>query len=549
LGARLYRRAVHYRHSGGYFAGLFLILVAFSSGQTGRAQNAGATLQSTGSQSDLDYRLAGTVVNSVTGEPISRAAVQIYGGANHTALTDSGGHFEFGSLAKGRVFIRLKKPGFFDDRVGLYGQSIFQVGPQTSSVVLRMAPAGVIAGHVTNQDGEPLEGFGVRAVSGQNLNGRKMWNAVRGQASTDENGDFRIYGLPADTYYLAVGQSQEATLAQIGIPNAREQTYAQVFYPGVSNQSAAAPIELHAGEKVEADFELTAEPLYQVAGIVSGPENPMFGLAFARQAGGDHDFTQNAQMQDGRFQVKLPAGSYSVLASTTNEVWQSASPIVIASDSREVHVVLAPPISIPVTVVKELSGGTAEQGGTPAVQSNPAMSLVLVSTSPSPNQVASWWRPQLGDIPNVQPGVYEVEINTASPWRVKSANCGGVDLLNGDLTVMDGAQPPPIEVTLSDDAATVGGGVAEAEDGPATVLLVQPRGSHNTIKMLTTSQGKFQFGGIAPGDYAIMAFGGVTKLEYANPEVLNPYLSSAVHLRVQPHGTISVNLNLFQVHR
>ena len=43
---------------------------------------------------------------------------------------------------------------------------------------------------------------------------------------------------------------------------------------------------------------------------------------------------------------------------------------------------------------------------------------------------------------------------------------------------------------------------------------------------------------LAPGDYAILALDEGERLEYDNPEVLNPYLSDAEHVSVQPHGTV-----------
>jgi hypothetical protein len=61
------------------------------------------------------YSLSGTVVNSVTGEPIRRALVQISTGAQRVALTDSNGQFEFDHLAPGQTSINARKPGFFDD--------------------------------------------------------------------------------------------------------------------------------------------------------------------------------------------------------------------------------------------------------------------------------------------------------------------------------------------------------------------------------------------------------------------------------------------------
>jgi hypothetical protein len=75
------------------------------------------------------------------------------------------------------------------------------------------------------------------------------------------------------------------------------------------------------------------------------------------------------------------------------------------------------------------------------------------------------------------------------------------------------------------------------------VLLVQPRGARNVIKVGGAFQGKFEIDSVAPGDYLLLAFDGVDRLEYEYPEVLNPYLSKAEHITLQPHGIANVNLS------
>ena len=545
---------LHFRRLRTCSVGLVLMLIPFGLAQRGYAQEPDPPDPTVSSKPDVhEYGVAGTVVNSVTGEPIRRAAVAISGQTEHATLTDNSGHFEFGGLAEGRVSLTVNKPGFFNDQAMPYQRITVQVGRDASPVVLRMVPAGAIVGRVTARDEEPLEGFMVRVIAKQNAGGRQMWLDRRSQAMTDENGDFRIANLPPATYYVAVDQSRETSLSQPEIPNAREQGYAQVFYLGASEFSAAVPVELQAGQEVETNFVLAAEPIYQVSGVVSGQENPASALVFARQAGESSDFTQQVSTQDGQFQTKLPAGSYSVRGFTATGMLLSTagSSVVINSDRPDVHIVLAPAESIQVVLRKESGGGTIEQVDASQGNGIPGMSLQLVPNTPSLTRSGNWWNAQSGAISNVEPGVYEVEINTVGPWWAKSVQCGNVDLLSDDLTVTAGAQMPPIEVTLRDDAATVSGTVGPAEqEEQATVLLVQPRGARNVLKAAVTGpDGRFQFQGVAPGDYVMLAFDGVDQLEYQNPEVLSPYLSSAVRISLQPHGTASVNLNRSPISR
>src|SRR5262249_13085538 len=111
------------------------------------------------------YTLSGAVINSVTGEPIGRALVQLninpiagHESANDGApaerrltLTDRQGHFRFEGLSRTRVSLSAKKPGFFTERELAEGQSredAVEVGPNVPTVLLKLTPEAVIIGHV-----------------------------------------------------------------------------------------------------------------------------------------------------------------------------------------------------------------------------------------------------------------------------------------------------------------------------------------------------------------------------------------------------------------
>ena len=60
--------------------------------------------------------ITGTVINSVTGEPINRAVVQL-AGLNRATMTDASGHFEFHNLQGDSVLVIVYKPGFFMSKI------------------------------------------------------------------------------------------------------------------------------------------------------------------------------------------------------------------------------------------------------------------------------------------------------------------------------------------------------------------------------------------------------------------------------------------------
>lgn len=488
------------------------------------------------------YSLSGTVVNSLTGEPVRRALVQIGEQNGGAAVTDNAGHFQIGGLKEGQKFVSVVKPGFGDWRAP--EQSVVQVGKDAPAIVLKIAPVAVIFGRVTATDQQPLEGCNVHLVAKQYVDGRAMWVDQPNQGATNEDGEYRISGLSEGTYYVAVDRGQETRLSQRGVVNAREEIYVKAFYPGVADLSAASPLELSPGREVEANFELSAEPLYHLTGTASAEGETVVSLSFLRRAGSDEDFMLATGVQDGRFEVKVPAGTYEVVGAGQNAVQLSTpgASVTVNADNPDLHVGLTRMANIPVDFIFEKGAPGAEesarmQGGAPGIV------VSLVSTS-SLLRGVNWWRGSEG-IQNVEPGTYSVQIQNMSPLWVKSAKSGGVDLLADDLTVAEGGQAPPIEITVRKDGGNVNGSVTPASNAwPPTVLLVQSRGKRNYVKSARTQDGRFDIQGVPPGEYAVVAIDHGDQMEYLNPDILNPYLSDAQHISVRPGGNSTVNLAL-----
>ena len=493
------------------------------------------------------FSLSGTVLNSVTGEPIRRAAVQVSGQGGKIALTDAGGHFMIEGLAEGNVYLAAMKPGFFGDEGS--NTTPAQVGKDAPDVVLKLTPSGVISGRVTTKDGEPLEGFQIRIFEKQNVEGRLLWADQPNQARTNEEGEFRVPGLKAGTYYVAVDQSAEPTLSQKGVPNAREQIFTRVFYPGAAEISAAAPIEMAPGAEMEANFTLSAEPVYRVAGGLTGAASGAATVTFERKAGDDVDFRLMLPVQGGKFEGKIPAGAYSVSTETSDgkDLVTPGAGVMIRADEADLKLPLSAPATIPVEIVREQGGAGSERRS--AVQI-PGLILQLDPVSQIRRGGSVWGGAQGGGIPNVAPGTYRLDIKTNGGWWVKSAQCGGVDLLTDDLTVVEGEKPAPIELTVREGAGTISGTVTPAGDPlQVLVLLVQPHESRNFVRATMVMQGSFTIPGVPPGDYAILALNGAVGLEYADPDVLEPYLSDAEQVSVPLRGNVTVNLGLTAVKR
>lgn len=500
------------------------------------------------SNSQNSYKVSGTVVNALTGEPIRRAMVEVTGQTPRMALTDFSGHFEFAGVSEERTYLTASKPGFLPGQGGATDAGLIAVSRDSSNVVVKLAPANVIFGRLTTADQQPLEGFVVSTMSRQVIEGRVTWLPSPIGSVTDEAGNFRITGLSPGTFYLMVNQNQAATLSQAGVANAREQAYASTYYPGVTQSGAATPIELANGREVEANMTLSAEPLYQIAGNFGGDPNTIAGLTLTRNVGEESDFSVSLPVNSGRFEAKVPSGSYSVDVVRTDGVQQSGL-VTINGDNPNLQVSLVTTPTVEVHLQMEHSNGAVLQPASTASAAVPGITVQLFSTSPF-RPWSGFWTPGYDQIRNLRAGTFRVRINAVPPWWVKSARSGGVDLLADDLTVPASGTVSPIEIALRDDAGSVRGTVTPADRSQvAIVLLVQSHGERNLIQTMGSLDGNFIFSAVAPGDYAVVAFHNSDQIEYENPAVLDAYLSSAPHVTVQANGTASVSVSVSAVKR
>lgn len=539
------------------------LLVAASS-----AQNTSDT-----GQTEDGYKLIGTVVNSVTGEPIGRALAQIYVGNRSAVLTDSEGKFEFEGLPEGQTEVVARKPGFFSQReingTPSPNESI-TIGPDTPPVVLKLIPEAVIFGRIES-NGEPVENIPVTLFTRRIREGTAHWDQAGG-TSSDVDGQFRIANLQSGTYYLLAGGAwgRGAELRA----GAKKEGYKDIFYNNADDFSGATPIEISEGQQTEINFSLKRVSLFHVSGTISGPQGQGINLTFTGPSGVASQLPTHFNPSTGEFETMVPGGTYTLKAQSYNQNGDGMSaslPIQVSSDLAGIRLVLTPAISIPIDVRAEnvapaqaslnFSVGpvttTDRRTGRQITRNYSDGSMVFVrlhsrAASVQNQEIAASYRvnnegtPQL-QIANVEAGRYAVTFPLNSRWYVQSAQCGGVDLLREDLVIAPGSQPPAIEIVTRNDSATLTGSVSFGGGQSQAEVLVIPNGAPTQTKAISVRvQDHFELDGLAPGDYSVLAISSTHDLEYTNPEVIASYLVHAQHVSLQPNRKSEVNLELVQ---
>src|SRR5471030_1205411 len=195
--------------------------------------------------------IRGRVVEAANGQPVRKARVHAGSTAlrdGRTAYTDADGRYELKALPTGHYTVTAFKPTYVTAAYGQprpleLGTSIDVPDAKTvDHIDFGLVRAGVIAGRITDEFGEPLADTQVMAMRYQFVQGTRRL-MPSGSRMTNDIGEFRVFGLPPGQYYLA------ATLRNTREtdPNDRE-TYASTYYPGTGSVSAAQPLTIAAGQ-------------------------------------------------------------------------------------------------------------------------------------------------------------------------------------------------------------------------------------------------------------------------------------------------------------
>jgi hypothetical protein len=520
------------------------------------AQFGDGQLQSTASTAPV-YPLDGIVLNSVTGEPVRAALVQINAGGQMSALTGADGKFHFEGIPQGQMYVSVRKPGYFNqDQFSSGGRmnNPVQVGPGMGPAVLKLVPEGLIFGRITNADGAPVENMQVRIVYTSIENGEKRWQQ-RG-TQTNDDGEYRLSELQAGTYYVKAGPGG-GTGPPLAQPQTRREGYTVTYYPAAFDLASATAIAIQPGKQMRADMALRSAPSYRVSGtIIGSPLGAGMTLGFINGEGETTGSGFRINPKTGAFDaLSIPAGSYVLraFAQAANGLPQFVGrvPVEVNSDLAGVNVAVGPTATIPVVVKFELTQNL--RSGSPPGNAAP-VNIQLVSTtgilSLQRGQATMEGPPENRSfaVRNLDPGTYKVQVRPNGHWYVESARCGLTNLLTQDLTVSSGGLGEPIEVVLRDDFATLEGTVsAGGQPSPGIVLPIPENSPTATTALVVNPTGQFPKRELPPGEYRVFAFDSSNGLEYANPDAMRRYLPGAQFIRLAANGQATVNLELQKV--
>ncbi len=217
--------------------------------------------------------IEGTVVNSVTNEPIAGARVRVTLQGSHDdpeyAKTDEQGRFTFSNLTgPGPYVLSGDHPGFMRWQESVDGLvtvpaylKLGDDGLHHGTATIPLFPYAVIHGKVTDPNGMPLPNTPMEIYVMQN-------GLVRINGTTaNDLGEYRLAPLKPGTYYVAATKTRNA-------PAAWDTSYHATYFPAAVDLAQAQAIELHAGQTAQADIQIVRLAGARVAGRLTLPAIP-----------------------------------------------------------------------------------------------------------------------------------------------------------------------------------------------------------------------------------------------------------------------------------
>jgi 5-hydroxyisourate hydrolase-like protein (transthyretin family) len=552
-----------------------ILLAAVSGGQTLPAPP-GPT---GGPSVEVDARDActveGTVVDAATGAGLRNVEVSLRAApgsapaaqSSYTAATEKDGKFSITGVAPGAYRLSARRAGYLQTEFGARGSGrqgttlTLLPGQRMAGLEVRLRRGAAISGRVVDEYGDPVERVMVRAMR-YRWTGSERQMSIQASTSTDDLGNYRLFGLEPGRYYLQVTPGVSSTVAAGQVGKQARLAYAPVYYPGTIEESAASPVEVTAGaELTGVNFTLARVPAYRVTAQVlnlTGATGRIMAMLRPKQ-GSDPGNTRitAADLKTGRIDIQgVIPGSYLLVAgmSEGGKSYMGILPVEVTDrDLTNLTITLDAGYEISGEVRLEDSDA-ADLSGVRVLAVGPA-TVILGSAEGSTSFGTRAEAKVAGDGKFTLSGVFPDASNlsvTGLPdgFYVRAIQLGDRDVLESGLDLTSGPPAGPLRIVLSGKAGTVSGTVTAADGKPAagaTVVLIprsEKRRTQSRFYKFTTTNpsGQFTLKNVDPGEYRACAWEDVETMAWMDPEFLKPYENKMTALSVEPGARAALQL-------
>ncbi len=517
------------------------------------------------------FPIAGTVVDSLTRQPLPGVNVSIYE-SEHPEIsqrltTGADGRFAFSALPAGKYMLLGSMRGYRSQGYNQHGDYFIgiAVGPDLDSrhITFLLVADARIEGTVTDEDGEPVRNANMQLYQRSYQTGRQMTRLITGTVS-DDRGHYLFSHLAPGTYFVAVaarpwyaqypnpGEPAPAADDAGRITEERAQldvAYPLTFYPSAEDSTGASALVLHPGDRSTADISIRALPAVHLRVKTGEPEERSSGMTFQRgfprlsqrifegtvvsvnssqgfsPAAGVYEYTGIAP---GHYVIEMPAAG-GKRTGWFNEMDLSGT---VELDSNE-HLPLA---SVTGTLV--LEGAPRPAGKIYVILANRLTSETFGA------EVTSKGAFDFSDT-EIRPGAYDVVLNMAQSFPINNIVARGARVIGKTIEISGGSVQ--LALTATGALGRINGIVLKDEKplSGAMVVLV-PRNPVSDFALFrrdeSDSDGTFSLRDVLPGQYTVLALENGWEMDWANPAALQPYLKSGIPVDLTGEAKLSLKV-------
>lgn len=541
--------------------------------------------------------IEGTVKSYGTSQTVSGARIvltRVDGNVKDSRFTvaDNAGNFRIGNLVAGNYRLFAESEGYVRAEFGQRGVNRagtpvdLKSDEAISGAIITMTQTAVVWGRVTNIRGEAERNVSVQLLKVRYDQGKRGLIAVE-TTSTNDLGEYRIFGIPPDRYFLsatpwpkpriengnyvipspavspgggAVGDTISplrgvlAAGAAIDPAALSGESEVGVFFPGTTDASAAATIDLRAGEIFHAsDISLIRRSRgVRVSGQVVDGTNGRAATDFrislidtgAMGSGAaSHDLYPNGT-RDGKFSFEgVGPGTYLVAASVGQLAYKDVLIEIGNNEVSGIKVVLSPMAAI--------QGHFSIEG---RAKTDPEIARLMVRLQDKvTRQIFQGKVNSDGNFTVMVPGVgdYRLFLFQSPPnTYVKEARFGNKIIAVSDFH-FDDKPGAKLEVFASTNLGSLDSLVLDEDQRAipgATVVLVPTLERSQQFDLfrsgLTDIHGKIHLEAVAPGEYRVFAWDDIEVNSWQDPEIVRPYENRGILIRVDENVGQSITLKL-----
>lgn len=503
------------------------------------------------------YRIAGVVVNAVTGEPVRRATVAVLDEEDsHTVASvqsDSEGKFELVGLPAAKYQLTAAKRGFrtafFDEHDEYNSAIVAGPGQDTGNLTFRLMPGAVLRGVVTADGGDPVDGARVMLFEQpqHHLQGAHITQADT--ALTDDTGAYEFSNLATGEYLLAVVAEPWYALHQETVRSAAtpvsEQSaaldvaYPVTYYESTTDEASATPIALAGGSREEANINLHPVPALHLAVAAPRKADGSIARAELRQT----VFGAQISAVSAGFLDALQTGAtdFTGIAPGHYRLVQGDPPRILDLDATASQQV-DPDAGTPAPVV----AGILRMATGQPLPDEVNLTLDPVDGAPGQSELTTVSQKGRFTFDAVPPGTWSLTATAGGKvLPVVSTTEGGAGRSGGLLTVRDHAVSMP--VTLSQGDTRIEGFAVKGGKGVAGAMVVlAPRDSAAWLGLIrrdqSDSDGSFTLRDVAPGQYTVFAIEKGWDLDWSRPEAMARYLQKGTNVSISSQSGKLVRL-------